>query len=131
MCGVVGFSDKTGGLQDSAGRIVLAMLQALACRGPDGAGVAMIGAGGLPLVSGDWAIRIAIDARTMLRRSSDWRDWAGLFDWPMARAGSGRRVCCCFDLLARRRRRRPRSSELYGAVVAGWRSLAWGEGSTW
>ncbi len=43
MCGIVGFRDKSGRLSASSGRIMLTMLEALACRGPDGAGLAMIG----------------------------------------------------------------------------------------
>jgi glutamate synthase domain-containing protein 1 len=43
MCGIVGFRDKSGRLTPSSGRIMLTLLEALACRGPDGAGLAMIG----------------------------------------------------------------------------------------
>jgi glutamate synthase domain-containing protein 1 len=40
MCGIVGFLDKHGSLRP-VGATVLAMLEALACRGPDSAGVAL------------------------------------------------------------------------------------------
>jgi glutamate synthase domain-containing protein 1 len=40
MCGIVGFLDRRGG-KYPLGRTVLAMLQALGCRGPDSAGVAL------------------------------------------------------------------------------------------
>lgn len=44
MCGIVGFLDKTDRNEHSAlGRILLDMLKALACRGPDSAGVALYG----------------------------------------------------------------------------------------
>jgi glutamine phosphoribosylpyrophosphate amidotransferase len=43
MCGIVGFWDKTGQREAAIGRVVLTMLEALACRGPDGSGVAVIG----------------------------------------------------------------------------------------
>jgi glutamate synthase domain-containing protein 1 len=43
LCGIVGFLDKRGGHERPAGRTILAMLQALSCRGPDSAGVAMFG----------------------------------------------------------------------------------------
>ena len=44
MCGIVGFLDKTHNHEHSAlGRILLDMLRALACRGPDSAGVALFG----------------------------------------------------------------------------------------
>lgn len=59
MCGIVGFRDKTGGLEGRSGRVVLSMLEALACRGPDGAGVAMIGRGCDSVASDSWLIRVA------------------------------------------------------------------------
>jgi glutamate synthase domain-containing protein 1 len=43
LCGIVGFLDKRGGHERPVGRTVLAMLQALSCRGPDSAGVAIFG----------------------------------------------------------------------------------------
>ncbi len=45
MCGIVGFLDKTGNAADTLGRTVLGMLDALGCRGPDSAGVALYGHG--------------------------------------------------------------------------------------
>jgi glutamate synthase domain-containing protein 1 len=41
MCGIVGFWDKSGGDGQPLGPILLNMLNALGCRGPDSAGVAM------------------------------------------------------------------------------------------
>lgn len=46
MCGIAGFLDKTGNTADTLGRTVLGMLNALGCRGPDSAGVALYGHGG-------------------------------------------------------------------------------------
>jgi len=43
VCGIVGFLDKRGGHERPVGRTILAMLQALSCRGPDSAGVAIFG----------------------------------------------------------------------------------------
>src|SRR5438105_12939862 len=43
VCGIVGFLDKRGGHERPVGRTILAMLQALSCRGPDSAGVALFG----------------------------------------------------------------------------------------
>jgi glutamate synthase domain-containing protein 1 len=43
LCGIVGFLDKRGGHERPVGRTILAMLQALSCRGPDSAGVAIFG----------------------------------------------------------------------------------------
>jgi methylamine---glutamate N-methyltransferase subunit A len=59
MCGIVGFSDKTGRQSAASGRIVLTMLEALACRGPDGAGVALIGPCPASSSGEAWSIRIA------------------------------------------------------------------------
>ena len=43
MCGIVGFLDKRGGTDRPVGRTLLAMLDALGCRGPDSTGVAIFG----------------------------------------------------------------------------------------
>lgn len=43
MCGIVGFVDKDAEKDLPLGRTLLAMLQALSCRGPDSAGVALFG----------------------------------------------------------------------------------------
>jgi glutamate synthase domain-containing protein 1 len=43
MCGIVGFLDKRGGTERPLGRTLLALLDALACRGPDSTGVALFG----------------------------------------------------------------------------------------
>src|SRR6516225_2033508 len=41
MCGIIGFLDKTG--SRPLGQTLLTMLDALSCRGPDSAGVAVFG----------------------------------------------------------------------------------------
>ena len=43
MCGIVGYLDKTGINARTLGPTVLSMLNALGCRGPDSAGVALYG----------------------------------------------------------------------------------------
>jgi len=43
MCGIVGYLEKTGTEGGNIGSILLGMLNALACRGPDSAGVALFG----------------------------------------------------------------------------------------
>ena len=43
MCGIVGFLDKRRQQKRSLGATLLAMLDALSCRGPDSAGVALFG----------------------------------------------------------------------------------------
>lgn len=43
MCGIVGYLDKTGSKKKPLGKVLLGMLDALACRGPDSAGVALFG----------------------------------------------------------------------------------------
>ncbi len=53
MCGIIGFLDKRGCAEQSIGRTLLAMLQALSCRGPDSAGVAIFG----PVAN--WSVALA------------------------------------------------------------------------
>jgi glutamate synthase domain-containing protein 1 len=43
MCGIVAFWDKSGGNDTVTGGVVLSMLEALGCRGPDSAGLALLG----------------------------------------------------------------------------------------
>jgi glutamate synthase domain-containing protein 1 len=43
MCGIVGYLDKNGTEDGNIGSVLLGMLNALACRGPDSAGVALFG----------------------------------------------------------------------------------------
>jgi glutamate synthase domain-containing protein 1 len=57
MCGIVGFLDKRGGHDRPVGRTLLAMLQALGCRGPDSAGVAVFGA------PAEWHVRLSVQPR--------------------------------------------------------------------
>src|SRR5262249_43735376 len=59
MCGIVGFWDKTGRTSAPIGRVVLTMLEALACRGPDSAGLAVIAHEHDPSRDGAWSLRIA------------------------------------------------------------------------
>src|SRR4051794_21321038 len=56
MCGIVGFVDKLGHRDGTTGRAVLAMLEALGCRGPDSAGVALLREE--PAEAG-WTVRVA------------------------------------------------------------------------
>jgi glutamate synthase domain-containing protein 1 len=55
MCGIVGFLDKHGGNEPPLGKTLLAMLQALSCRGPDSAGVALLGP-----PRGGWVIQVKL-----------------------------------------------------------------------
>jgi methylamine---glutamate N-methyltransferase subunit A len=48
MCGIVGYLDKREQADFPLGRTLLSMLQALSCRGPDSAGVAVFGGRGEP-----------------------------------------------------------------------------------
>jgi len=59
MCGIVGYLDKTGKPADALGRTVLGMLNALGCRGPDSAGVALYGNG----ADGQFVARVALSAK--------------------------------------------------------------------
>jgi methylamine---glutamate N-methyltransferase subunit A len=66
MCGIVGFLDKRGGTDRPVGATVLAMLQALACRGPDSAGVAVFG----PPNPG-WIVQLKLPERGPREESAD------------------------------------------------------------
>lgn len=63
MCGIVGFFDRAGASR-TIGRTVLDMLTALACRGPDSAGIAVYGEPGDGLVvrakTGERAVSAAV-----------------------------------------------------------------------
>jgi len=58
MCGIIGFWDKSGRQPSSTGRVVLTMLEALGCRGPDSAGVALIGPEPARDLGDVWSVRI-------------------------------------------------------------------------
>src|SRR5436853_548780 len=54
MCGIIGFLDKRTGPDRPVGRVLLNMLQALSCRGPDSAGVAVF------LDPAGWRLRVSV-----------------------------------------------------------------------
>jgi glutamine phosphoribosylpyrophosphate amidotransferase len=56
MCGIVGFLDRLDRRDFPTGRVVLAMLDALGCRGPDSAGAALLRS---DRTEDGWAVRIA------------------------------------------------------------------------
>ncbi len=56
MCGIVGLLDKRESQPTPNGQMLLTMLEALACRGPDGAGAAMLRT---ELFGDAWTVRIA------------------------------------------------------------------------
>lgn len=64
MCGIVGYLDKKSDPDFPIGRTLLGMLQALSCRGPDSAGVALYGP------PSDWHIRLSapegLDSETFI-----------------------------------------------------------------
>src|SRR6516225_1287294 len=54
MCGIVGFLDKCRGTDRPVGQTILALLQALSCRGPDSAGVALFD------TRDEWRVRVSV-----------------------------------------------------------------------
>jgi glutamate synthase domain-containing protein 1 len=64
MCGIVGFLDKRRGTDHPVGRTLLAMLNALGCRGPDSAGVAVFGTR-----QPDWVLRLALPGSAGVREA--------------------------------------------------------------
>ena len=69
MCGIFGFLSKRSTSNVEAGRKVLTMLEALACRGPDSVGAAVIGP---PVVASDdaWLVRIASASTAVVDRAA-------------------------------------------------------------
>ena len=59
MCGIVGYLDKTRNNAAALGHTVLGMLNALGCRGPDSAGVALYGG----TQDGQLVVRVALASR--------------------------------------------------------------------
>ncbi len=69
MCGIFGILSRSRPVGDAMGRTVMTMLEALACRGPDSVGVAVIG--DEPQADeGVWSLRIAPDDEAPLARLS-------------------------------------------------------------
>src|SRR5262249_5991569 len=58
MCGIMGFLDKLGRRDYPTGRVMLAMLDALGCRGPDSAGAALIREGESETARGGGVVRL-------------------------------------------------------------------------
>ena len=58
MCGIVGFLDRLGRRSAPTGRVLLTMLEALACRGPDGAGIALLREA---TATGVWHVRVSTE----------------------------------------------------------------------
>lgn len=65
MCGIVGFLDKHEQTDFPLGRTLLTMLQALSCRGPDSAGVAVFGG------RGEMQLRLSVPPETEREALSD------------------------------------------------------------
>lgn len=65
MCGIVGFFDKREQPDFPLGRTLLGMLQALSCRGPDSAGVALFGG------RGELRLRLSVPLDTEKKTLSD------------------------------------------------------------
>lgn len=65
MCGIVGFLDRQDRADFPTGQVVLAMLDALGCRGPDSAGAALLRSAE---TDGVWSVRIAPADTTALDR---------------------------------------------------------------
>lgn len=55
MCGIIGFLDKQSNRAEPIGKTLIGMLQALGCRGPDSAGVALFGP-----PSGHWLLQVKL-----------------------------------------------------------------------
>lgn len=65
MCGIVGYLDKRDQPDFPLGKTLLTMLQALSCRGPDSAGVALFGG------RGEMRLRLSVPANVERKALSD------------------------------------------------------------
>jgi glutamate synthase domain-containing protein 1 len=65
MCGIIGFLERRDGQRYPLGRTLLNMLQALSCRGPDSAGVAVFG----PPAPG-WILRVTLPEHLAQEKAS-------------------------------------------------------------
>jgi glutamate synthase domain-containing protein 1 len=72
MCGIVGFLDKHEQPDFPLGRTLLTMLQALSCRGPDSAGVALFGG------RGEMRLRLSVPPETDRQTLTDLLQEEGL-----------------------------------------------------
>jgi methylamine---glutamate N-methyltransferase subunit A len=66
MCGIIGYLDKRGGHDRPVGRVLLGMLQALSCRGPDSAGVALFGPPNL-----GWVLQVKLPEVVVLTEAAE------------------------------------------------------------
>jgi methylamine---glutamate N-methyltransferase subunit A len=74
MCGIVGFMNKSGSRSESLGATLIAMLRALACRGPDSAGVAIYN-----LPADGWVLQVKLPERDDIEACSSVRAAAARF----------------------------------------------------
>jgi glutamate synthase domain-containing protein 1 len=72
MCGIVGFLSKQDDSEYPLGQTLLQMLQALACRGPDSAGVALFGG------RGKMQLRLSVSPRVYAGSVIDGLHWDGV-----------------------------------------------------
>ena len=76
MCGIFGVVARRDSRGDGMGRTVMTMLEALACRGPDSAGAAVIRSNGSS-DDGSWSVRIAADSEGPLSQLTGLGDVVG------------------------------------------------------
>ena len=114
----------------ASGRIVLTMLEALACRGPDGAGVALIGPEPGPAQTTPGRSALPGANEPPVDRLAPLGRLIPLPDGARARRRSG--SIAALSLRSQPGRRVPTiSSGPWAPAAAGWKSSAWGAGSTW
>jgi glutamate synthase domain-containing protein 1 len=66
VCGIIGYLDKRGGHDRPVGRVLYAMLDALSCRGPDSAGVALYGP-----PSPGWVVQVKLPEARVLTEAAE------------------------------------------------------------
>ncbi len=128
MCGIVGYLDKRVRHGVPSGRLMYMMLEALGCRGPDSAGVALLH--DLPeLMPGDdaWTVRIAAGVGSEPAADLTALEGLGRIEAPERQADSLRfRFHPALGVMAA-----DVETALRSPAGADSRSSAWARGSTW
>src|SRR5262249_36794617 len=84
MCGIVGYLDKRAKQDSPVGKVVLCMLDALSCRGPDSAGVAIF------WEPSEWEIRLSVPCRRPLHgKEGHAGAWVPVWPPPVTMQGDG------------------------------------------
>ena len=120
---------KQASHEAASGRIVLTMLEALACRGPDSAGIAMIGPEPERDGIDEWRVRIAQGDEHALERLATCGQLVPVEAGGVRERQAGTR--CASDFGPRRASHPSIWSESSAPAEEAWKFSVWGGGSIW